>query len=206
MVEMEIVSPTRMQLLLKRREIKQVSGGIELLRDKRDVLLKEFFSTARPLLALRNQLESTANKAILSLILSLGFEGKEKLTSHSLLPLKDLEVEYIEKNLWGVRVPELKTEISIQKHEFGKIGESLHIDDTRQNFGRFIKLALKVLLEEVKLKRLGKEIKSTSRKVNFLKEYVLPIISNQIKYIQETIEEREHEDIFRLKRIKKKRT
>lgn len=81
-------------------------------------------------------------------------------------------------------------------------GVSLHIENTQQNFSRFIKLALKVLPEEIKLKRLGKEIKSTSRKVNFLEKYVLPILFNQIKYIQETIEEREHEDIFRLKRVK----
>lgn len=202
-METERISPTRMNLLLKEEEIKQVTQGIELLRNKRDVLLKEFFSALRPLLALRNQLASTGKEALSSLILSLGFEGKEKLVSYT--AERELEVDLYEQNLWGVRVPELRAEISMGEMEFGEIGESLHISDTKEKFVEFIKLSLRLLPEEVKLKRLGREIKATSRKVNYLEKYVLPERFRQVKYIQEMLEQIEHEDIFRLKVLKRKK-
>ncbi len=69
-----------MNLLLKKDEIKQVTEGTELLRNKRDVLLKEFFAALEPLFALRSQLESAGKEALFSLILSLGYDGKERLT------------------------------------------------------------------------------------------------------------------------------
>lgn len=93
----------------------------------------------------------------------------------------------------------------MEKTELGEVDVSLHINNTQDKFTEFVKLALRVLPEEVKLKRLGKEIKTTSRKVNHLEKYVLPGILDQIKYIQETLEEREREDIFRLKRLKGKK-
>ena len=56
----------------------------------------------------------------------------------------------------------------------------------------------------IKLKRLGKEIKQTTRKVNSLEKFAIPQLYFQIKFIQEALEEREREDIFRLKRLKKR--
>lgn len=201
---MERVSPTRMNLLSKREEIKQVRDGIALLRNKRDVLLREFFSMIKPLRAMLGQFSSSAQRAVSSLALSLGFDGKESLTALSLAARKELEVELTEKNLWGVRVPRLDAKTPDTRAAPGGIGVSLHAGDTRERFAEFIQLAFKVLPEEVKSKRLGREIKSTSRKINYLEKYVLPGLFHQIKYIRETLEERESEDIFRLKRAKKK--
>lgn len=202
---MEKVSPTRMNLLSKRDEIKQVSDGIELLRNKRDVLLREFFLTVKPLRAMRGQFSSSAQRAVSSLALSLGFDGKEILAAQSLAAQKELEVDLTEKNLWGVRVPQLDAKMPDARAAPGGIDISLHAGDARERFVEFIQLAFKVLPEEVKSKRLGKEIKSTSRKINYLEKYVLPGLFHQIQYIRETLEERESEDIFRLRRIKKKK-
>jgi V/A-type H+-transporting ATPase subunit D len=199
----ERIIPTRMNLLLKEEEIRQVTQGIDVLSSKRDVLLQEFYSALRPLFTLRNQLQSTGKEVLSSLILSLGFEGKEKLVSYT--AERELEVDLSEQNLWGVRVLELRAEISMGEMEFGEIGASLHISDTREKFVEFIKLALRILPEEVKLKRLGGEIKSISRKINYLEKYVLPELFEQVKYIQEMLEQVEHEDFFRLKMLKKKK-
>ncbi|MCM8797940.1 MAG: V-type ATP synthase subunit D [Candidatus Omnitrophica bacterium] len=202
---MERVSPTRINLLLKKQEIKQLISGIELLRHKKDVLLKEFFSAIGPLSSLYQQLEIASKKALFSLVLSLGFLGKEKILSYGFSPERELEVDLQERNLWGVRVPELKEEVNIKKLEFGKMGTSVYLEDTQEKFAEFLKVSLRVLPEEIKIKRLGKEIKSISRKVNYLEKYVLPALLFQVKYIQESLNEYESQDIFRLKRIKKKK-
>jgi V/A-type H+-transporting ATPase subunit D len=203
-VGMEKISPTRRELLLKKEEIKLVKDGIELLRNKKDALLKEFFLSVKALSILRNQLEGIWEEAIISLISLLGFEGKEKVISHSFISVKDIEIEFYEKNMWGVKVPEFKGDLDKFESETGEIDISLHMETTKEKFWNFIKLAMKVLPEEIKIKRLGKEIKSTSRKINYLEKFVLPALYEQIKFIYQTLEELEYEEIFRLKRLKKK--
>lgn len=202
---MEIVA-TRMNLLLKREEIETASSGAELLRNKRDVLLNEFFLTLRSLMTLRESLDHQGDEALVSLIFALGREGREKLISSSFgrRTATDFEIHY--RNLWGVAIPEIDIE-SLGQGERGRVPGleiAFIIEETREKFQGFLNLALKVLPEELKLKRLGQEIKGTTRKVNALEKYVIPHLYTQVKYIRESLEEREREDIFRLKRLKKR--
>ncbi len=57
---------------------------------------------------------------------------------------------------------------------------------------------------EARLRRVGAEIKKATRRVNALEQIVIPRTLTQIRFIRGTIEQREREDTFRLKRIKKK--
>jgi len=65
---------------------------------------------------------------------------------------------------------------------------------------------LRVANTESRLRRIGEEIKKTSRRVNALEQAVIPGIQSQIYYIQQVLDQQEQEDIFRLKRIKGKVT
>lgn len=205
---MEIVSPTRMTLLLKREEVKTASVGAELLRNKRDVLLAEFFSTLKPLLALRERLDEQADAATAALIFALGLEGKEKLNSLSFVASSTVNFQINYKNLLGLKIPEVITEYQDVKSKdiSVRIDTGLTVKETQDSFYDFLKLALRILPQELKLKRLGLEIKNTTRKVNSLEKYVIPQLYSQVKFIREALEEREREDIFRLKRLKKRLT
>ncbi len=57
---------------------------------------------------------------------------------------------------------------------------------------------------ETKLKKIGEEIKKTTRRVNALEQVVVPRIRAEIRFIAAVLEQRAREDVFRLKRIKKK--
>jgi len=61
-----------------------------------------------------------------------------------------------------------------------------------------------VAATEIKLRKLGEEIKKTTRRVNALEQVVIPRIRGEIRYIAAVLEQRAREDVFRLKRIKKK--
>ena len=58
---------------------------------------------------------------------------------------------------------------------------------------------------EIRLKRVGEEIKVDTRRINALEEILTPSMQNGIKTIERILEEREREDIYRLKRYKKMR-
>ena len=49
---MENVSPTRMNALIKKAQIKLAQEGASLLKNKRDALMREFMNLMRPMVAL----------------------------------------------------------------------------------------------------------------------------------------------------------
>ena len=57
---------------------------------------------------------------------------------------------------------------------------------------------------EIRLKRVGEEIKVDTRRINALEEILTPSMQNGIKTIERVLEEREREDIYRLKRFKRR--
>ncbi len=56
----------------------------------------------------------------------------------------------------------------------------------------------------MRLRRLAEEIGRTTRRVNALDNVLIPHLEAQRDYIQMVLEEREREDLFRLKRVKVK--
>jgi len=53
--------------------------------------------------------------------------------------------------------------------------------------------------------KLSLEIKKTQKSANALDKIRIPQLQEEIKYIEDTIEEKEREEFFRLKKIKSKR-
>lgn len=85
------------------------------------------------------------------------------------------------------------------------IAESPWVMNVSRRFEEVVTEILKVASREAKLKILGEEIKVTTRRVNALNELVIPEIMEKIKFISNVLEEREREDIYRLKRFKKRK-
>ncbi|MDP3980967.1 MAG: V-type ATP synthase subunit D, partial [Chlamydiota bacterium] len=81
---------------------------------------------------------------------------------------------------------------------------SFRAEKTAIQFEELAGLLLKIASNEARVRRLGLEIKKTTRRVNALEQIIIPRFSAQIGYIRSVIEQREREDIFRLKKIKLK--
>jgi V/A-type H+-transporting ATPase subunit D len=82
---------------------------------------------------------------------------------------------------------------------------SARIDETADRFEQVIKHAIHVAPVEHKLNILAEHIRRTSRRVNALEQRLLPRLNQQIRFIRNTLDQREREDIFRLKRLKQKK-
>ncbi len=59
--------------------------------------------------------------------------------------------------------------------------------------------------QEIRLRRLAQEIRSTTRRMNALEHVLLPRLRAVKDYIQMMLEERERENIFRFKRLQQSR-
>ncbi|MFQ5645438.1 MAG: V-type ATP synthase subunit D [bacterium] len=202
---MEQVSPTRMNLLAKKSQIKLAKQGVDLLKKKRDALVQEFFEIVKVLVKARKELEEHLHGAYKTLMLTKAIEGKKQLESIAGATKRDLMVDITEKSVWGVLVPEItrgEVKRSLLERGYGIGGVGSRIDRTAEEFENILDLILEVSTVETHLRRMGQEIKKTTRRVNALEQNLVPKLNVQVKFIKNTLEERAREDIFRLKRIK----
>lgn len=81
---------------------------------------------------------------------------------------------------------------------------SSRIDETADKFERVLDVIIEYADIETRLKRLGEEIQKTNRRVNALEQITIPQLHDQVAYIRMTLDERAREDMFRLKKVKKK--
>jgi len=204
---MEQVSPTRMNMLAKKAQIKLAKQGVDLLKKKRDALVQEFFAIVTKLMDARKKLDGLSHHAYRSLMISKAIDGERTLKSVALAGERDIKVGMLEKSIWGVKVPVLSYDDArrnFTERGYSPTGVSSRVDVTAEKFEDIITLLLQIASVEVHLKRLGAEIKKTSRRVNALEENLIPNLNMQTRFIRNVLEERAREDTFRLKRIKMK--
>lgn len=203
---MEEIHITRMELLEKKNQISLAEQGADLLKKKRDALLIEFMSVMDVALQTSEELQKIARDASYSLAIARAVDGTIALRSAALAvsptPFVDISGTYI----MGVPVPEVrKTSIqrSVVGREWSMLGVSSRIDEVAEKFEKEIDIVVEIAAVETKLRRLGLEIQKTRRRVNALDHIMVPRLKEQVKFIEQSLEEREREDLFRLKKVKK---
>mgnify|MGYP003497460064 CR=1 FL=1 len=110
-------------------------------------------------------------------------------------PLEGVEAEV--ENVWGSKVPRLKATFP-DGALLSPVGTPAYTLEASRAFRRYAEALIRVANTETRLKKIGEEIKKTTRRVNALEQVVIPGIRAQV------LEQREREDTFRLKRIKGK--
>ncbi len=106
---MEQVSPTRTEMITRRAQIRLAEQGAQLLRGKREALVREFLSELRRYTEARGELARALTAAGQSLIRALAIDGSETLASVALASRRGVEVDLAERNIWGTRIVEVKT-------------------------------------------------------------------------------------------------
>ena len=203
----EVISPTRMNLLQRRSQLQVAQQGVDLLKRKRDALVADFFKIVRESLAARERLAAACREAYLMLTLAKAFEGREALESAALPAARDIMVAIDIRNVWGTKIPEVTlADVRRPMMERGQnpVATSARTIESTANFEEMLTAILAVAATEIKLRKIGEEIKKTTRRVNALEQVVIPRLRGEIRFIASVLEQRAREDVFRLKRIKKK--
>ncbi|TMI79177.1 MAG: V-type ATP synthase subunit D, partial [Bacillati bacterium ANGP1] len=134
-------------------------------------------------------------------------EGREVLEAAALADPRRLEVEIETKNVWGTRIPTITTD-SVRRTILARgqdpVAVTARTVESADQFEEVLEAVLEVASTEVTLRKIGEEIKKTTRRVNALEQVVIPRIRGEIRFIRDVLEQRAREDVFRLKRIKKK--
>lgn len=203
----EVISPTRMNLLQRRNQLRIAQQGVDLLKRKRDALVADFFKIVREALAARERLTAAAREAYVFLSLAKAVEGKEALETAAIADRREVLVDIEMRNVWGTRIPEVSVgdlRRPLLQRGHNPAATSARTIESATQFEEVLTAILQVAATEVKLRKIGEEIKKTTRRVNALEQVVVPRIRSEIRFIAAVLEQRAREDVFRLKRIKKK--
>lgn len=181
---------------------------MDLLKQKRDALLIEFMSVMDETLRLSGSLQKTVSEAQYSLAVAKAVDGNVALRSAGMATKGEIVVDMTGTKIMGVSVPVVTKGESPIRSSFTRgysvTGVSSRVDETADKFERILDVIIEYAGIETRLKRLGEEINKTNRRVNALEQVTIPSLREQVTYIRQTLDERAREDLFRLKKVKKK--
>ena len=198
------VRPTRMELITLKERRELAARGYELLREKQDALVREFFAILSEAKKYREEMETTLTEAFASFMEAKLVEGGAKLEELALGAKSPIDFDVETRNMMGVTVPIFRVtqqEEEVQLH-YSLAGTSAAVDKAAQKVRTALDKIVRLAEIEATVKRLATEIEKTKRRVNALNYVVLPRINNTIRYIELMLEEQEREDLFRMKRVK----
>lgn len=201
------VSATRMALLATRLQIGLARQGRDLLKEKRNALMKVLMQVADTVFRESDALEAAASQAGQALALASAMDGPEVVQSAGFAAQSQVALIVEGSYVMGVPVPRIQSAAGVrnpQTRGYSPTGASAYIDEAAARFEREVALIIDLAAREALLRRLTVEIARTSRRVNALEHVRLPALVAQRRQIQLVLEEREREDRFRMKRVKQR--
>ncbi len=198
---LEDVKPTRMELLRIKKRKMLAETGHDLLSEKKDALINEFFKVIDKRRELRKDLENILVPSYKTLIQAEMLMGKGEISSIAEGAKKMGGVDIDADNIMGVKVPLLNAKVPKERY-YGFVDTSVKLDEAVSNFKNALNTSIALAEVEGKLDRLAEEIEKAKRRVNSLEYIYIPRLEATIKYIERQIDEREREDFFRRKKIK----
>lgn len=205
---MEEVRPTHAQLLILRDQINTATQGVALLKSKRDALLLEFMTVIDTTLHLSDEMVDALSDAQFSYEIARAIDGESAVHSAAMASSGEVLMDITGYKVMGVSVPSIKKSPRPPRNALNRgyspINVSVRVDEAAYGFEKAVSSILKYAEAETKLRRLGAEIAKTNRRVNALEQIRVPELKEQVRYIEQSLDERQREELYRLKKVKKK--
>ncbi len=202
---MEGVRPTRMELIRLKQRIKLAERGRDLLKEKRDALIMEFFEAMRQVSGMRDRAIDSVMSAHRALSKSYAVLGTAEVRRTSSYCGSNIEAEMTTRNLMGVVVPTLElgsVRRTIDNRGYSLVGGSSRLDDAAKAFEEALEEVINLASAEERARRIADELEKTKRRVSALDNVIVPRLEDSIRFIEDQLEELERDNFSRLKKIK----
>lgn len=201
---MENFVPTKANLMAAKNSLEFSKKGFELLDKKRNVLIREMMSYVATAHELQEKINTTFSKAYEALIEANIISGVVNVEDISMTVEEANDYELLFKSVMGVEVPIInfdKKDIDL-KYSVFRTGAS--IDEAMREFNNVRYLTYELAEVENAVYKLAMEVKKTQKRANALQNIQIPKFQEIVKFVTEVLEEKDREDFFRLKIVKKK--
>ena len=198
------VFATKGNLINAKHSLKQAQLGYELMDRKRNILIREMVTLTDKAKELSGSLEATFAEAYAALRNANIIDGVILEKSKNMPVDKSVGISY--RSVMGIELSQLSGGDTEPKLCYS-------LADTDSSFDKAYKSFLKakqtgILLAEIEnsVYRLSVAIRKSQKRANALKNILIPMYKEQVKFISEALEEKEREEFSRQKIIKATKT
>ena len=200
------VAPTRTNLIRIKKDLRFAREGYEILDRKREVLTTELVRVAHEADVIQKEvwkLLETAYRALEKARLTLGSDNVEWA---ALAANKTVDVHIKLRGIMGVAIPVIEARGELPKMLYSLSGTNAALDEASAAFREVVIKTPQLSMLVTTVWRLAGELRKTQRRVNALQHIFIPEYEQTVVFIVSSLEEREREEIFRLKWLKTKMT
>lgn len=196
---------TRSTLLETQRLLALAQEGHDLLDRKREILLAELLSTTPGAEEARETMVTAFKAAYEALIAARMAVGVLGLQRAALAARDQVELKVTERSTMGAVVPAILGSLQRGQPAYSLGGTSAELDRTAEAFRGLVSIVCESAERETTALRLARETRRTQRRVNALRNVVIPQQEEIIKEVREALEDAERESFFRAKMLKRRR-
>ena len=194
------VFPTKGNLIASKKSLALARMGYDLLDRKRNVLIREMMQLVDKVKMLRDEITqsyATAYYLLQQANVSTGIISDIAASVHV-----ETGVHVTYRSVMGVEVPSVSIEPAETKMEYGFEGTNSRVDEAYLQFHRVKELTIILAEVDNSVYRLANAIRKTQKRANALKNISIPNLEATVKFITESLEEKDREEFSRLKVIK----
>ncbi|HXX38231.1 MAG TPA: V-type ATP synthase subunit D [bacterium] len=202
----ETVKTTRDELLRTRQELKIAEEGKDILEKKKEALLGRFLSMVKMYKGKREETLRDTKYLKDTLALTRAREGTVAVRSLALATSQDLVLDISKDNVMGTKIFHMTHTALLRdmlSRGYNPASISSRIEALAATSERLLDKLLAIAHVEHNIKTVGKEMRTLNRKINALEESIIPELRSKLGYIQDSLDQNEREEIFRLKMIKR---
>lgn len=198
------VAPTRTNLIRIKKDLRFAREGYEILDRKREVLTTELVRVAHEADVIQKEvwkLLETAYRALEKARLTLGSDHVEWA---ALAANKTVDIHIKLRGIMGVAIPVIEARGEPPEMLYSLSGTNAALDEASAVFREVLIKTPQLSMLVTTVWRLAGELRKTQRRVNALQHIFIPAYEETVTFIVSSLEEREREEIFRLKWLKTK--
>ena len=202
---MEKLMPTKANLLKSRSMLQFSEKGYKLLDEKRSVLVQEMMSMMDEAAEIQKSIEEEFTLVYEALRYANVTMGAYSVEETALSIPNNESFTVLNKSVMNVEIPMVKFEETAILPYYGFYRTNSSIDNIVLKMKTLKTLMYELARVENAVFRLAFEIRKTSKRANALEKIQIPKLQENVKQIEEFLQEKEREDFFRLKRVKNKK-
>ncbi len=199
------LSANKSNLLRLEEELAFARDGRELLDEKKQALMTHIDSLSAKAERVRTHMSQDLETAYGHLQEAVVTHGRPACERAALATRAGEEVAVREKSFMGVALPVVRINLPKLLPAYGFLDTGASMDAVAKSIRRSLEAIAELAEIEVGLFRLVAEIKRTIKRINALENIYIPLYEATIKHIEASLQEKEREFLFQLKRQKAKR-
>ena len=180
-------------------------GGYDLLEQKREILVMELMHMVEQVKLLEREIEKVIAQAYPALKKMLIAAGGDHVEQMSSAIQYDFTIQEKSVTIGGMKFRSIDVELPKRQLFYSFLGTLPESDKVMADFFKLLTLLTQMASIRTIVWRLAGEVKKTQRRVNALDKMVIPQTKDTKKYIESVLEERERENIFVLKSLKRRK-